>query len=111
MARKKKYRLFALRPDESGVKCATESEFSRITPKYVLIYKSGRKPENSVNIKSADLDRLTLADEQWLFESNLKIIAKEARKKRPETEAKLNAMVESLQKALEEERKKEEGAI
>lgn len=105
--KKKKYRLFAMRPDIYGVKCAAMNTYSRITPQYVLIYKLGKKPSGALEIKGADLERLTLADERWLFEANLKIIAEEAKKKKPETEKKLREMIDSLEQALEEEKKKE----
>lgn len=100
----KKYRLFAMPTDSEGVKCAAENKYSRITPKYVLVYKSGRKPTNGVEVKSDELKCLTEADEQWLFESNLKIIAEEAKTKKPETAKRLNEMIAELERALEEER-------
>lgn len=105
--KKKKYRLFAMRPDADGVRAAAKNAYSRITPQYVLIYKAGRKPDGALEIKGEDLSRLTVSDERWLFESNLKIIAEEAKTKKPETEKKLRSMVDELERALEEERRKE----
>lgn len=104
--KKTKYRLFAMRPDADGVKCAASNVYSRITPQYVLIYKIGKRPSGALEIKGNDLGRLTIADERWLFEANLKIIAEEAQSKKPETEKKLQAMIDDLERALEEERKK-----
>lgn len=115
MAKKQKYRLFAMAVTEANVERAAAERFCRICPGYILIYLSGkRRIEGAAEVAGEDLKRLTDADRAWLRESNLAILAEAAEKAgmtARETEKRWNATLDLLEAELRAERKRaEEGA-
>ena len=104
-----KYELFALRSTDENMSRILSNRFSRVTPKYALVYTNKDAAENAVPIRNEDIRRLTKADEQWLLECNVRIIAEETKKSIHENGNKLNVMVDNLESALAEEAKKVSG--
>lgn len=101
----KKYRLYALPLNANSIEKASKYRFSRATPTpapgYVLIYTDGRKPNESVEIKNKDAERLSSADARWLYDSNAAIVADEIEKQKPEVLKSLSDSVEALERELE----------
>lgn len=107
-----KYRLFAAKVNDDTMKAAMNAKHSRITPAYVLVYKSGKKPaEEFKEMGDREIEFLTKADLQWLAESNIRIMEEFAEKHREEEEkarakffAEFKAELEAEEKKLMEER-------
>lgn len=109
MTKVKKYRLFALPINDDCVKRGSKERFCRITPRYILIYKTGRKPETSVEITEKEIGRLTKEDEHWLWDCNSVLLADAVKEKTPEILSglsdKINKLETTLKKAKEETEK------
>lgn len=107
------YKLYALESTEENRVEATKHRFSRIAsepfPGYVLIYESGEKPKDAIEITGATVDRLTEQDEQWIRDCNLVVLTEEAKKHESEIVASMSRRIEELEKALESEKQKLEG--
>ena len=57
--RKKRYRLYAMGRTRKTEEIAYDTRFYRICAGYILLYLTGRKkPEGTVEVAGADLDRL-----------------------------------------------------
>lgn len=102
------FHLYAMNADANGVETAAEQRFSRATPDYILIYTAAAAPKNSVEIAGSDLKRLTEADERWLLDCNLILLAEDARDREREILEDAAKKVAALERALEEQRKREE---
>lgn len=102
------YKLYALELTKENIVLAGKERFCRITPFYILIYQSGDVPEGGIEIEESETHRLTAADEQWLLDCNMIILADEAKKHEKEIAADMMKRIERLEQALEAERKKAE---
>lgn len=105
------YRLYALPLTLENIKVAAQKRFSRATPTpapgYVLIYTEEEQPEGSKEITKDQINLLSPADEQWLFDSNAVLIAEQIEKKQPEI---LKGLADSIE-ALEAELKRQKEAF
>ena len=103
------YRLYAMPLNAQSIANAAQERFSRATPTpepgYVLIYTAGSAPEMSQEITKENINRLSPADERWLFDSNAALIAEEIRRREPEILSGLSEKIEALEKELERKKK------
>lgn len=104
-----KYRLFAVKPDEKGVKTACEYRFSRITDEYGLIYTDGDSPEEAIEVTQADAYRLKSSDEEWLQMCNVVILAEQAKAHEIEMAELLSDRIHELEEVLKQKKRQLEG--
>lgn len=101
MARKKKYRLYAMNVSEESMAIAQDERFSRITPRYVLVYAKRKHPEwGGAEITEQDISILTPADRRWLTDCNMALIATEISDNRSSFVSNLEIKIAELEKAL-----------
>ena len=106
MEEKKVYRLYALRVTQESVETAMSERFSRIAPRYILIYTAGEQPKSSLEIKGDDVNRLSKADEDWIMSCAAALLRERLENEKPQTMANLSRMVDQFAAALEAEREK-----
>lgn len=111
MAGELKYRLYAMPLGEESVSVATRERFSRIAERYVLIYTTAEQPTASAEIEAKEIKRLSAADEKWLFDCNIVILAAETQKHQAELLDSLSKKIGRLEKALAEEKSKREEGV
>ena len=100
----KDYRLWALRTDDDGIKEAASMRFSRVTPKYVLIYAPDAVTfDNAVEIRSKDVHRLTDKDKSWLFDCAVTLTMERLKEDKDTIADELRAMVARFESELEKE--------
>ncbi len=75
MAKKIRFRLYAMEPTEENIACAFREEYHRITPEYVLIY-TRRGQKSALELSGEDLLSLSDMDWMWLQECNVEILEK-----------------------------------
>lgn len=75
MARKIRFRLYAMEPTEENIAYAYKEEYHRITPEYVLIY-TRRAQKCALELRGEDLLSLSDMDWMWLQECNVEILEK-----------------------------------
>ena len=105
---KKRFRLYAMKATEETVAAAASERFSRITASYVLIYKNGKKPENSVEIAGGSLRVLSSAEREWILDCNTLLILEATAKKGSEIRAAVSEKISVLERELEAQRIREE---
>ena len=69
--KKIRYKLYAMCP-EDGDNVVEKEKYTRRTSRYVLVYKRGKKPKNSVMVE--DLSALSDDDKAWLERCNLELL-------------------------------------
>lgn len=95
------YKLYALESNGEGIEIASKERFSRITKFYILVYcKDGKPPKNGAEITQTETHRLSAADEQWLLDCNMAILAEEAKKNEAEITKKMSERLEEIEKLL-----------
>lgn len=100
------YRLWALRTDDDGIKEAASMRFSRVTPKYVLIYAPGAVSfDGGVEVESKDIHRLTEKDKSWLFDCAATLAMERLRDNGDAIADDLREMVDRFAAELEKESK------
>lgn len=111
--RKKRYRLYAMGRTRKTEEIAYDTRFYRICAGYILLYLTGRKkPEGTVEVAGADLDRLTDGDRLWLADCNTMILAEAAAKAGvtpEETEKHWASTLDRLELELQKERERMKG--
>ena len=105
--RKKQYRLYAFEPTEEVIKEVQEKRFVRITTQYVLLYDCVQRTTNYNEIGENELHYLSVADEQWLRDCNMIIIAEETERHKDKIAANMGLMLDRLETALQNEQAKE----
>ena len=103
-----RYKLYALENTTEAHEFAVKNVFVRITKDYVLIYKTGKKPENSAIVKGEDLSRLTDQDKEWLEDCNFQILLKNAKENEKAIATSMAEKIDELEKRLKEEQEKSE---
>lgn len=104
MARKKRYRLFAMEMDSYNVAVAAKNRFHRITPDYILVYRRGTADYGEIEVKGDDLRRLAKMDREWLSDCNAALLAEASEDAATDTAERLRVMIDELEAALREER-------
>ena len=104
-----KFRLYALHVTGENVAKAEQARFCRVTPEYILIYSSGRKPYGSVEITQSELKRLTANDQLWLQDCNAALIVERTLEKQSEIAADLSGRMDALERELKAEKEKLDG--
>jgi hypothetical protein len=100
-----------MEPVECNVKVAQKERFSRICSKYVLIYTAKRDLQDAIGyneIRESELKYLSHNDTVWLLDCNLAIIAEETEKHKSDVISQMGLMVDRLERALKEEKDKED---
>lgn len=100
------YKLYGMKPTTENLSAAADYEYYLATPKFLLLYTQKEKPEKSIEIKA---EQLTQSAAQWLYECNLDIIRRTVRDS-PDMQKKMSDFLVSLEKELEKEQEKLEGA-
>lgn len=100
------YKLYALELNKDGIAEASQARFCRITPFYILVYLCGDAPANGIEITETETHRLTAADEQWLLDCNMAILAEEAKRHEKEIAEDMMKRIERLEQALQQEQEK-----
>lgn len=100
------YKLYALDLNREGINEASKVRFCRITPFYILLYLSGEAPTGAIEITETDTHRLTAADEQWLLDCNIVLLAEEAKKNERKIAEDMEQRIARLESALREEKEK-----
>lgn len=105
------YRLFAMPLTSENITIASNERFSRATPfpapGYVLIYTDAEKPDGAEEITKDRVELLSPADEQWLFDSNVALIAEEIELHKDDYFMRIGERID----ALEDELKRQKGAM
>lgn len=100
----KKYRLFALEYSPENVDFTSQFRFSRVTPKYILVYAQRSRLNapngNAVEVKEEDIGLLSKLDEAWLFDCGISLFADIAAKRDRESMDKLTQMVSRFEQEL-----------
>lgn len=107
--KKIRYKLYAMCP-EDGDSIVEKEKYTRRTPRYVLVYKRGKKPEKSAPIK--DLSALSDDDKAWLERCNLELLNQFAETHHEAAMRGTADFMKRLQEELEKEQEKirKEGA-
>lgn len=101
----RKYRLYAARVTGETVALAEKERFVRITAGYMLLYRTtAPKKMQTVEIKGADLKRLTERDRLWLADCIAAALADGVKKNRADTQKRLNELLDAWERELEKER-------
>lgn len=101
----RKYRLYAARVTGETVALAEKERFVRITAGYMLLYRTTTpKKMQTVEIKGADLKRLTERDRLWLADCIAAALADGVKKNRADTQKRLNELMDAWERELEKER-------
>ena len=98
-----KYSLFAMPATAANIEIASNERFSRITPKYILIYAKDKQPPSSMAIDGEDLNRLTKADKQWIKDCIVTLFADAVQKQPENIERSMEKHIEMLEQALKAE--------
>lgn len=95
------YKLYAAEVDRETVEKAEKERFSRVTPGYMLLYRR-TKPRGipCVEVKGADLKRLTESDKLWLADCIAAMLGEAAREKRQTTEQRVNELLDAWEEEL-----------
>ena len=103
----KKYRLFAMEYSPDNVDFTSQFRFSRVTPKYILVYEQRVRlnpPDgNAVEVKDSDINLLSKLDESWLFDCGVSLFADMVATRDRDGMDKLTRMVDRFEKELETE--------
>lgn len=105
------WRLFAALTSAESIEAATAEKYSRVGRDYTLIYTTKKRLPGgleAVEISDRDAGRLTQTEAQWLMDCNIEILAAEAKKHSGEILQSLSVKVAALEKALKEEKEKED---
>ena len=95
----RKYRLYAARVTGETVALAEKERFVRITAGYMLLYRTtAPKRMQTVEIKGADLKRLTERDRLWLADCIAAALADGVKKNRADE------LLDAWERELEKER-------
>ena len=101
----KKYKLYAAQVTGETVELAEKERFVRITAGYMLLYrKSAPKNIRAVEIRGADLKRLTERDRLWLADCIAVLLAEGLKNNRESTQKRLNELLDAWERELAEER-------
>ena len=88
-----------------AVALAEKERFVRITAGYMLLYRTtAPKKMQTVEIKGADLKRLTERDRLWLADCIAAALADGVKKNRADTQKRLNELLDAWERELEKER-------
>lgn len=98
------YKLFAAAVSRETAEKLEKERFYRMTAEYALLYRR-EKPRNipCVEVKGADLRRLTEADRLWLADCIATVLAQAAKKSKT-TAQRVNQLLDLWEKELEKER-------
>lgn len=99
---KRVYHLYALPVTEWNLQQAYSSRFSRIVPEYILIYKTGKKPEGAVRIEKKDIGKLSDGDTAWLCDCFLSILGERVKEQAPKSLEMLEKLELELEKRQQE---------
>ena len=107
MARRKKYRLYAMPVNADNMEMAQKERFSRITPEYVLIYVK-RRISDFPEITDKNIDIMSDKDRQWLSDCNMALIGEEVTRGRNDFLSDLSVKITELERALVREKEQVE---
>lgn len=110
-ATKTVWRLYALQPTEQNIEYAQTMRFARIVPDYILVYKSGRKPSDSVSIGKDKLDNLSRADAEWLCKCRMDLLADAVERSAPQTMEMIDRLEAELEKQAAAQRAENGGEL
>lgn len=99
------YKLYAAAVSRETAEKLEKERFYRMTAEYVLLYRKA-KPRNipCVEVKGADLRRLTEADRLWLADCIAAVLAQAAAQKKNATAQRVNQLLDLWEKELEQEK-------
>ncbi len=99
------YKLYAAAVSRETAEKLERERFYRMTAEYVLLYRKA-KPRNipCVEVKGADLRRLTDGDRLWLSDCIAAVLAQAAAQKKNATAQRVNQLLDLWEKELEKER-------
>ena len=101
----KKYKLYAAQVTSETVELAEKERFVRITAGYMLLYrKAAPKKIRTVELRGADLKRLTGQDRLWLADCIAVLLAESVKKNRADTQKRLNELLDAWEREMAEER-------
>lgn len=100
MEEKTTYKLYVMEATYDNVLRATAERFYRITADYILVYTSGKAPENSVEFTESDASRLSDGEAQWLFSINIELLQEQIAKETPQIIERLKTFMEELEKGV-----------
>jgi hypothetical protein len=100
------YKLFAAAVSRETAEKLEKERFYRMTAEYALLYRRA-KPRNipCVEVKGADLRRLTEGDRLWLADCIAAVLAQATTKKRSSTAQRVSQLLDLWEKELEQEKK------
>ena len=101
----RKYRLYAARVTGETVALAEKERFVRITAGYMLLYRTtAPKKMQTVEIKGADLKRLTERDRLWLADCIATLLGEAAGRRQETAAQRVNEMLTAWEKELQRTR-------
>ena len=109
-SKKTKYFLYAGRCTSRNIGIASQFEYSRVTPSYILVYSDSPKMENGfIEIGSDDLATLSKSDNVWLQDANLQIVLNEMKRNAEEIANNIRERAQELADTLEKEMRSNAG--
>lgn len=99
------YRLYANSVEDETLKKAQKLRFNRITPGYLLVYTT-KEIKDWPEITDENVNILTGADRQWLFECNMELITEEMARKSGSFGVDMHKAIAELENALIREKEK-----
>lgn len=101
----KKYRLFLMKYSLENVKFTSSFRFSRVTPKYILVYaqRARIKPPdgNAGEIKAEELGVTSTQDQRWLVDCVASLMAEAIKRSEKDDLQRISDMVTQLERELE----------
>lgn len=95
------YKLYAAEVNRDTVEKAEKERFSRVTAGYMLLYRR-TKPRDipSIEVKGADLKRLTEGDRLWLADCIATLLGEAARERKQTTAQRVNELLDAWEEEL-----------
>lgn len=95
------YKLYAAEVNRDTVEKAEKERFSRVTAAYMLLYRR-TKPRDipSIEVKGADLKRLTEGDRLWLADCIATLLGEAARERKQTTAQRVNELLDAWEEEL-----------
>jgi len=101
-----RYKLYAMKVSQEGLRIAEREQFSMVTPTHILIYRRPwRKTPEGVKVVASDI-RLSAKETEWLRECNFSIMRAFAEEHEQTATAGMESFVDAFERELMAEREK-----
>ena len=95
------YKLYAAEVNRETVEKAEKERFARVTAAYMLLYRRTKSRSiPCIEVKGADLKRLTEGDRLWLADCIATLLGEAAREKKQTTAQRVNELLDAWEEEL-----------